>query len=91
MENKNIGIAITVVAVLLCGLPGLLSLCAGGIVAINSLFLEGPRNDLSLSFTLLCIGLIFLVIPIVAGILIFRKRTPTKGDIPTDEPIPPPS
>jgi hypothetical protein len=91
MENKNLGIAITLVAVLLCGLPGLLSLCAGGIVTINSLFLEGPRNDLYLSFTLLCIGLIFLVIPIVAGIITFHKRSPTKVDIPTDEPIPPPS
>jgi len=91
MENKNLGIAITVIAVLLCGLPGLLSLCVGGIVAINSLFLEGPRNDLYLSFSFLCTGLIFIVIPIVAGIFSFRKQTPTKVDVPTDEPIPPPS
>lgn len=91
MENKNLGIAITTVTVLLCGLPGLLSLCAGGLVAINSLFLEGPRSDLSISLGLICISGFLIVIPIVAGILIFRRQTPTKVEMSTDEPIPPPS
>jgi hypothetical protein len=91
MENKNFGIAITIVAVLLCGLPGLVSLCIGLIVAIDGSFLGEPRSDLLVSFSLLCISVIFLAIPIVAGFFTFRKRTPTKMDIPTDEPIPPPS
>lgn len=91
MENKNLGIAITIITVLLCGLPGLLSSCAGGLVAINSLFLEGPRSDLPLSLGLLFTGLIFLAVPIVAGIFIFRKRKPSKVAIQSDEPIPPPS
>jgi len=91
MEKKNLGIAITVVAVLLCGLPGLISLCVGAIVAFDGPFLNEPRSDLLFSFSFLCTGLIFLVIPIVAGIFSFRKRTPTILDMPTDEPIPPPS
>ena len=91
MENKNLGIAITVVAVLLCGLPGLMSLCVGAIVAFDGPFLGEPRSDFLFSFSLLCTGLIFLIIPIVAGILTFRKRPPIKVDIPTDESIPPPS
>jgi hypothetical protein len=91
MKNKNFGIAITIVAVLLCGFPGLASLCLGLIVAIDRPFLGEPRSDLLVSFSLLCISVIFLAIPIVAGFINFRKRTPAKVDIPTDEPIPPPS
>lgn len=91
MENKNLGIAITVVAVLLCGLPGLASLCVGAIIAFGGPFLGEPRSDLLFSLSLLCVGLIFLIIPIVAGILTFRKQNPTIVAIPTGEPIPPPS
>jgi len=91
MENKNLGIAITVVAVLLCGLPGLASLCVGAIIAFGGPFLGEPRSDLLFSLSLLCAGLIFLIIPIVAGILTFRKRTPTIVAVPSGEPIPPPS
>ena len=91
MQNKNLGIAITVVAVLLCGLPGLLSLCAGGLVAINVLFLEGPRSDSSIGIGLICASTFLIAVPIVAGILLLRKRTPPKVVISDDEPIPPPS
>jgi hypothetical protein len=91
MQNKNLGIAITIAAVLLCGLPGILSLCAGSLVAINVLFLEGPKSDSSIGLGLLCASAFLIVVPIVAGILTLRKRTPPKVAIPDDEPIPPPS
>lgn len=91
MENNNIGIVITVVAVLLCGLPGLASLCVGAIIAFDGPFLDEPKSDLLFSFSLLCTGLIFLAIPIVAGIFTFRKRTPSIVAIPSNEPLPPPS
>ncbi len=91
MQNKNLGIAITIVTVLLCGLPGLLSLCAGSLVAINVLFLEGSRSDTSIGLGLICASAFLIAIPIVVGILIFRKRSPALVAIPDDEPIPPPN
>lgn len=91
MQNKNLGIALTVVAVLLCGLPGFLSLCAGGLVAINVLFLEGARSDLSIGIGLICASAFLIAIPIVTGVLLLRKREPPKLVISDDEPIPPPS
>ena len=91
MENKNLAIAITIATILLCGLPGLMSLCIGVLVAVDGPFPEEPRAEWILSFSLLCTGVFFLILPIIASILTFRRRTPGKSNLPQDEPIPPPN
>jgi hypothetical protein len=91
MDNKNLGIIITIVTILLCGLPGLVFICSGVILAFSKPIFDEPVIGLLFSFAPLCIGLIFLAIPIIAGFITFRNRPQIKTTIPTDEPIPPPS
>ncbi|MFH2103804.1 MAG: hypothetical protein ABIJ39_10670 [Chloroflexota bacterium] len=105
-EKKKTGAIIgTVVAALLCGCPGLAGICLGGLSAIGS-FIPGaeinifgssdPNIALLWGIGVLCGGLIFIVIPIVVGILTLRKKRPAEpkpeGEPPvSNEPLPPTS
>ena len=86
MDKKTTGIVATVAAVLLCGCPGLCMCLFGAITATGN----GTFNDASLSPTvgigLVCASLIFILIPIVVGFFMLRK----KPEAPTsNEPLPP--
>ncbi len=74
MNNRNTGIIATIVAVLLCGCPGLFLCLFGALTAAG----QGTFNDTSLSPTvgisLLCVALILLLIPVGVGIFTLRKR-----------------
>lgn len=83
MNNRNTGIIATIAAVLLCGCPGLFLCLFGALTAAG----QGTFNESSLSptvgFSLLCVALILLLIPVGVGFFTLRKR----GDNTT----PPPS
>jgi len=91
MDNKNLSIVATIVTILLCGIPGLASLCLAVLVTFQGPIFANPRSDTLFSLSLLCIGVIFIAIPMVTGLLTFRKRPPKKTSFSPDEPIPPPS
>lgn len=96
MNNKTPAIIATVVAVLLCGCPGLFLLCIGPLMAIISqvpgaeidIFgSQDPTSALTIGIALLCVGLIFVAIPVVVGLVTLRKKP-----VPSKEPgeaIPP--
>lgn len=103
MENRTTAIIATVATVLLCGLPGLLSLCVG-LLAAGISFIPGaeidvfgsdaPRSALFSGLGLLCLGVIGVAIPIAVAIFTLR-RPPAPEPQPepepiSDEPIPPP-
>lgn len=90
MENKNLGIVITIVTTFLCGLPGLISICSGVVLAFSNPEFNDPVIGVFFSLSLLCTGLIFVAIPIVAAYFTFRNRSRTVKP-PSHEPIPPPS
>jgi len=96
MDNRATGLIALLGATLLCGFPGLISLCCGA-----TLMLAGfsPETDYSGDLTPemvrifgvagLCIGVFFVLIPMVVGFFTLRR----KPDLPVvnwDEPIPPP-
>jgi hypothetical protein len=95
MDQRTKGIIATVAAVLLCGCPGLFLCIFGGAAAAGvpvTTELNGISNTGQMSpttaFVLLCLGLIFIVIPIVVGFITLRKKpAPTN----TGEPMPPAS
>jgi len=91
MNNKNLGIIITIVTILLCGLPGLISVCSGVVLAFNTTNFEDPVLGAIFSVSSLCMGLIFIAIPIIAGLITFRNRSQPITTLPQDEPIPPPN
>lgn len=97
MDNRTAGIIATIAAVLLCGCPGLFSLCWGAIAIPVSLI---PGSDIDLfgsddtqvafafGIVALCLGILLVAIPVVVGFVTLRdKKEPTPI---SDEPIPPP-
>ena len=96
MDKKTVGIIATVVTALLCGCPGFFGICGGSIAAVVS-FVPGAEIDMGGSsdpttalisgIGALCVGVIFLAIPIVVGFLTLRRKN--EEIINSDEPIPP--
>jgi integral membrane sensor domain MASE1 len=90
MDTKNKGIVATIVAVVLCGCPGLCLCLFGAITAAG----KGTFNNQSLSspvgFVLICLSLIFIVIPIAVGFFMLRKK-PEEAAVSSNETLPPTS
>ena len=87
MNNKNTGMIATIAAVVLCGCPGLFMCLFGAITATGN----GSFNEQALSPTvgiaLVCVALIFVLIPVAVGFFTMRKRP---GDlvVESSEPTP---
>jgi hypothetical protein len=85
MDNRTKGIIATVATVLLCGCPGLFLCLFGGLAAAGAPVTtewQGVTNSAPMesttAFALLCVGLIFIAIPIVVGIVTLRKKPAPK-------------
>jgi len=87
MDKKTGGIIATIVAVLLCGYPGLCLCLFGAITATGNMPLTSdfpytsdfgnPYTEMApsyLGFVLLCLALIFIAVPIVVGVLTVRNK-----------------
>ncbi|MDD2694775.1 MAG: hypothetical protein PHS96_02975 [Anaerolineales bacterium] len=96
MDKKTTGIIATVVTALLCGCPGLAAVCWGALAAIAS-FVPGadidimgsrdPQSALTTGLGALCLGIVFIAIPVVVGFVTLRKKPDETPVI--DEPLPP--
>lgn len=81
--NRNTGIIITVATVLLCGCPGLFS-CFWGLLASVVSFIPGAEIDMAgssdpMSALLaglggVCVGIIFIAIPIIVWLVTVRNK-----------------
>ena len=96
MDKRTTGIIATVAAVLLCGCPGLAGLCFGAFFAATSQIpgaeidvfgSNDPRMALNYGIGGVCLGIVFIIIPIVVGFLTLRKK-PGAAQAP-NEPVPP--
>jgi hypothetical protein len=96
MDRKTTGIILTIAAVLLCGCPGLFSLFFGGLMAVVSFVPDAnidifgstdPQSALNFGLGALCLGALFVAIPIVVGVLALRRKPPQS--ISSDESLPP--
>lgn len=96
MDKKTTGIIATVATALLCGCPGLAAVCWGALAAGAS-FIPGadidimgssdPQSALTTGIGALCLGVVFVAIPIVVGFVMLRKKP---AEVPAiDEPLPP--
>lgn len=95
MDRRTTGIVATIVAVLLCGCPGLAALCFGAMFAVASqvpgaeidVFGSGdPQRALSFGIGSLCLGVVFIAIPIIVGFLTLRKQPETASSATIDVP-----
>jgi hypothetical protein len=99
MEKRTAGIIATVVTALLCGCPGLFAICWGAIAAMASFMPDAdidmggssdPTVALAVGAGVLCLGVIFVAIPIAVGFFMLRDSTPASAEVVDyDEPIPP--
>jgi hypothetical protein len=95
MDKKTGGIIATIVAVLLCGCPGLCLCLFGAWAATGSMPYTSTYGDYTgagtvpsyLGFVGLCLALIFIAIPIVVGVLTLRKKP--EQAVTFNEPLPP--
>lgn len=95
MNNKNTGIIATVVSVFLCGCPGLFLCLFGAISAFGGGTFNAGDNSQSIpptvGFVLICLSLIFILIPVGVGFFMLRKK-PEAAAVPVNnDPLPPAS
>jgi len=97
VDKKSTGIIVTVITALLCGCPGLLSMCFGLVFAVVSRIpgaeidvfgSSDPQSALSTGIGALCLGIVFVAIPIVVGIITLRKK-PEAGTVAPQAPVEP--
>ena len=96
MDRESTSIIATLAIMLLCGIPGLISLCCGAVFTLAGISPDtNYSGDLTQEMTLglgiggLCLGVLFVVIPIVVGYVTLRRK-PDLPMVSWDEPIPPP-
>jgi hypothetical protein len=92
MDNKTKGIIATVAAVLLCGCPGLFLCIFGAATAFGggtySLGSDAGNIPPTTGYVLLCLSIIMVIIPVVVGFFMLRKKPEAP---PSNEPLPPAS
>lgn len=101
MENRNTAIVATLITALLCGCPGLFSLCVGAFTSlaafspsseINIQGVDAPLAALAIGLGMLCFGLVLVAIPAALGFFSLRNRPATKfSEVDLNEPLPPAS
>jgi hypothetical protein len=87
MDKKTASIIGVVAASLLCGLPGLAGLCIGTLAIIGANLPESGFNPEEVRVAagsgvfLICLGVVFVAIPIVTAILTREKKRPAAEEI----------
>lgn len=83
MKDRNTSIIITVVAVILCGCPGLIGLCFGSTFALVG-FIPGaeidvfgsaePRSAIITGLVTVCLSVLFIAVPALLGYFLLGKN-----------------
>jgi hypothetical protein len=94
--NRTTAIILTIASVVLCGCPGLFACVFGGLVAAGAPVtteLNGVSNQTTLpvsyGIALLCLAVIFILIPVLVGFFTLRKKP--EQPVVVSTPIPPAS
>jgi len=82
MQNKNVGIIATIATAVLCGCPGLFACIFGAVTATGNMPYNTEFNGVSntgtlpptVGFVMLCLSLIFILIPVAVGFFTLRKK-----------------
>jgi hypothetical protein len=96
MDKRTGAILATVATALFCGCPGFFALCYGLITAFvafipgSDLNFQGdttPTTALFVGLVSICLGVIFIAIPVLVGFFTLRQKPEPIVDI--NEPLPP--
>ena len=99
MEKRTVGIIATIVTGIMCGCPGLATLCFSAYMtylgaspsAAASADVSDPVAMLLTGIGMFCLSIIAIAIPFIVGFFTLRERPISASDeiIDIDEPIPP--
>jgi hypothetical protein len=98
MDSKTAGTIGTIVTTLFCGCPGLLAVCWGVVAAFASQMpgadidvggSSDPMAALVAGVGSICIGAIFVAIPVVVGIISSNLNKRAAAPANYNEPLPP--
>lgn len=98
MNNRNTGLIATIAAAVLCGCPGLFLCIFGAVTATGNMPYTTELNGVSNSgvmpaaygYGMLCVSLLFILIPVVIGVVTLRKKPAAAVPV-SNEPLPPAS
>ncbi|HEX5836302.1 MAG TPA: hypothetical protein VFY26_00635 [Anaerolineales bacterium] len=83
MQNRTLGIVLTAVSAFICGCAGLFSCIWGGLIAtgtpidVTSNGITAPQTfSPTIGYALVCLSLLFLLVPLAVGFFTLRKRDP---------------
>ncbi len=96
MKDKNAGILATLASAFLCGCPGLFLCIFGAFTATGNMPYSTELNGVTdtgtlpatAGFVMLCLSLIFILIPVAVGFFTLRNQPAAPGG---KEPLPPAS
>lgn len=103
MKNRTTAILLTVGSALLCGCPALIACITGGMIVAGVPFTTTVGGytstqpmPVAYGIGLLCLAVIFILVPIVVGVLTLRKPKEATAAQPIEisppgEPLPPTS
>lgn len=89
MQNRTIGIIVTVLTTLLCGCASLMS-CIWGFMTASGTPINVTANGTTtpqtfsptIGYTLLCLSLLMILVPVVVGFFALRRK-PSSVDVPS--------
>lgn len=83
MQNRTLGIVLTALSAFICGCAGLFSCIWGGLIAtgtpidVTSNGITAPQTfSPTIGYALVCLSLLFLLVPVGIGYFTLRKRDP---------------
>lgn len=83
MQNRTLGIVLTALSAFICGCAGLFSCIWGGLIAtgtpidVTSNGITVPQTfSPTIGYGLVCLSLLFLLVPLAVGFFTLRKRDP---------------
>ena len=83
MQNRTLGIVLTALSAFICGCAGLFSCIWGGLIAtgtpidVTSNGITAPQTiSPTIGYGLVCLSLLFLLVPLAVGFFTLRKRDP---------------
>lgn len=89
MQNRNLAIVITVVTTLICGCASIIS-CVWGFLITSGTPVNVTNNGLTtpqvlspaIGYTLLCLTILMILVPVAVGFFALRKRPDATSDLP---------
>ena len=93
MNNKTVGIIVTVVSALVCGCAAIFACIWGVLIASNTPFNVTSNGQQgvqtfppTIGYVLLCLSLLMMLVPVAIGFFTLRKKPVEPSN---NEPIPP--